>query len=46
MEFHVYHDMMVFTKGVAYIMMAGFLVIALGWWLFLTGKEPKDNNHH
>lgn len=46
MEFFVYHDFMVFTKGVAYILMAVFLACALGWWMFLTGKEPKDPGHH
>jgi hypothetical protein len=46
MEFHVYHDFMVYTKGVAYILMAVTLGVALGWWMFLTGKEPKDDNHH
>jgi hypothetical protein len=46
MEYHVYHDFMVHTKGVAYVLMGLILCGAVGWWLFLTGKEPKDNGHH
>jgi len=46
MEFHVYHDQMVFAKAAAYILMAVALGCAVVWWKFLTGKEPKDDNHH
>lgn len=46
MEYHVYHDFMVHAKGEAYILMAVFLAAFVGWWLFLTGNEPKDNNKH
>jgi hypothetical protein len=45
MEFHVYHDQMVFAKACAYILMAVALVCAVGWWKFLTGKEPKEKNN-
>ncbi|WP_243357804.1 sulfate respiration complex protein HmcD [Fundidesulfovibrio terrae] len=46
MEFHVYHDFMVHAKGEAYILMGVFLATFVGWWLFVTGKEPKDKNDH
>ena len=46
MEFHVYHDFMVFAKGQAYIMMGIFLAAFVGWWLFITGKEPKEDHTH
>ncbi|WP_243439662.1 sulfate respiration complex protein HmcD [Fundidesulfovibrio soli] len=46
MEFHVYHDQMVFSKAAAYILMAIALACSVGWWKFLTGKEPKKNDDH
>ena len=46
MEFHVYHDQMVYAKGVAYILMAVVLACAVVWWKFLTGKEPKEDHNH
>lgn len=46
MEFHIYHDEMVFAKACAYILMAIALVSFVGWWKFITGKEPKENTYH
>lgn len=46
MEFHVYHDQMVYAKGVAYILMAVALACAVVWWKFLTGKESKEDHYH
>ena len=46
MEFHIYHDMMVFEKACAYILMVVALVCSVGWWKFLIGKEPKESAAH
>jgi hypothetical protein len=46
MEFHVFHDLMLHEESIVYSLMGVIVLAALGWWIFLTGKEPKDNNHH
>lgn len=46
MEFHVFHDMMLFEESITYIIMGVTILAALAWWVFIIGKEPKSNGHH
>lgn len=43
--FHTLHDFMIFSKGVTYLLMGGFLVGLLGWWLFLTGRDKPSKKY-
>lgn len=46
MQFFVLHDLMLFEETITYILMGVTVLSALGWWVFVIGKEPKDEGHH
>jgi len=46
MQYYVFHDLMLHEESITYVLMGVIVLLSLGWWIFLTGKEPKDDNHH
>ncbi len=41
MEYHVYHDFMMHTKSVTYILMGLFVLGFWGLWAFMTARDEE-----
>ena len=39
--FYTLHDYMIYSEGIAYLIMGGILIFLLLFWLFLTGRDEK-----
>jgi len=43
--FYTLHDFMLHTKSIVYILMGVILVCLPLFWLFLTGRDEKNNTY-